>query len=60
LRRGSPLLPGGVPTGAEFEGGMTKEVSHVLISFYFGEFLLRLLTFREAMDMALLIMGRRF
>jgi hypothetical protein len=39
---------------------MTKEVSHVLISFYFGELLLRLLTFREAMDMALLIMGRRF
>jgi hypothetical protein len=39
---------------------VAREVTHFLISFCFGEFVLRLFTFREAMVMAFLFMRRWF
>ncbi len=39
---------------------MAKEETHILISFCFGEFFLKLLTFKEAMVMAFLFIGRWF
>jgi hypothetical protein len=39
---------------------MAREETHVLISFCFGKFFPKLLTFREAMVMAFLFIGRRF
>jgi hypothetical protein len=41
-------------------GGVAREVTHVLISFCFGEFFPKLLTFKKAMVMAFLFIGRRF
>jgi hypothetical protein len=39
---------------------MAKEVSHALISFCFGEFFPKILTFIEAMVMAFLFMNGLF
>ncbi len=39
---------------------MAREVTHVLISFCFGEFFHKLLMFKEAMVMAFLFIGRWF